>query len=204
MEVAAAMTTVSARKATSGLTVASLSVKVAVSTEEGVWPQIDVHALTALLDPSAKEITGQAPVLLWSATRCARASSVGLSARKHSAVPQSGEPGATPARCVLPSPTPAAVASFPTFARALVKMWMNARPSLGSVKEEIALILLGLLSANALLDTNLMKCHKNVKILMNAALFLVSVMGVNAQTQSAATSANVPRVFTPLLMVPDV
>ena len=43
-------------------------------------------------------------------------------------------------------------------------MWTNARPSLGSVKEEIALILLGLLSANALLDTNLMKCHKNVKV----------------------------------------
>lgn len=44
------------------------------------------------------------------------------------------------------------------------QMWMNARPSLGSVKEEIALILLGLLSANAPLDTNLMKCHKNVKV----------------------------------------
>lgn len=43
-------------------------------------------------------------------------------------------------------------------------MWMNARPSLGSVKEEIASILLDLLSANALLDTNLMKCHKNVKV----------------------------------------
>lgn len=43
-------------------------------------------------------------------------------------------------------------------------MWTNARLSLGCVKEEIALILLGLLSANALLDTNLMKCHKNVKV----------------------------------------
>jgi hypothetical protein len=43
-------------------------------------------------------------------------------------------------------------------------MWMNARLSPGSVKEEIALILLGLLSASALLDTNLMKCHKNVKV----------------------------------------
>lgn len=82
-------------------------------------------------------------------------------------------------------------------------MWTNARPSLGSVKEEIALILLGLLSANALLDTNLMKCHKNVKILTNAALFLESVMGANVRTQSAVTFANVPLVFTPLQTVPD-
>jgi len=82
-------------------------------------------------------------------------------------------------------------------------MWMNARPSLGSVREEIALILLGLLSANALLDTNLMKHHKNVKILMNAAPFLESVMGANVQTQSAVIFANVLLVFTPLPMVPD-
>jgi hypothetical protein len=41
---------------------------------------------------------------------------------------------------------------------------MNVRPSQGCVKEEIALIPLDLLSANALLDTNLMKCHKNVKV----------------------------------------
>ncbi|KAL0601037.1 Myosin regulatory light chain 10, partial [Plecturocebus cupreus] len=38
------------------ISVLSLFVKVAVSTEEGVWLQIDVHALTALLDPSVKEI----------------------------------------------------------------------------------------------------------------------------------------------------
>lgn len=82
-------------------------------------------------------------------------------------------------------------------------MWTNARPSPGSVREEIALILLGLLSVNALLDTNLMKCHKNVKILMNAAPFLGSVMGANVQTQSAVTFANVLLVFTPLQMVPD-
>lgn len=37
------------------------------------------------------------------------------------------------------------------------QMWMNAKPSLGSVKGEIALILLDLLSANAQLDTSLMK-----------------------------------------------
>jgi len=36
-------------------------------------------------------------------------------------------------------------------------MWMNAKPSLGSVRGEIALILLDLLSANAQLDTSLMK-----------------------------------------------
>lgn len=181
----------------------NLSVKVAVSTEAGVWRQIDVRALTALLDPSVKEITGQARASLWSATRCARDSSAGLSAQKPSAAPPWAEPGATPARCALPSPTPAAEASFPISARELVKMWMNARPSLGSVKEEIASILLDLLSANALLDTNLMKCHKNVKISMSAAPFLESVKGANAQTQSAATFANVPRVSTPLLMAPD-
>lgn len=68
------------------------------------------------------QITEQARVLLWSATRCARDSSAGLSAPKHSAVPQWAEPGATPVRCVLPSLTPAAVASFPTSAPELVKV----------------------------------------------------------------------------------
>lgn len=82
-------------------------------------------------------------------------------------------------------------------------MWMNVRLSQGCVKEEIALIRLDLLSANALLDTNLMKCPKNVKILMSAALFLESAMAGSVQTQSAVTSANVPLVFTPLLMAPD-
>lgn len=181
----------------------NLSVRVAVSMEAGVWPRIDVPALTALLDPSVKEITGQALVLLWSATRCARDSSAGSSAQKRSAVPQSAEPGATPARCAPPSPTPVAEASFQISVQEPVKMWMNARPSPGSVKEEIALILLGLLSANALLDTNLMKHHKNVKILMNAAPSLESVKGASVQTQSAVTFANVLPVFTPLLTVPD-
>lgn len=177
--------------------------KVAVSMEAGVWPQIDVPALTALLDPSVKEITGRARVLPWSATRCARDSSAGLSAQKHSAVPLSAEPGATPVRCAPPSPTPVVEASFQISVPEPVKMWMNARPSLGSVKEEIALILLGLLSANALLDTNLMKHHKNVKILMNAPPFLGSAMEENVQTRSAVTFANVLLVFTPLPMVPD-
>lgn len=203
MEVAAAMTTVSARRDTSAHTVDNLSVKVAVSMEGGVWPQIGVHAHTALLDPSVKEITEQARVLLWSATRCARDNSAGLSAPKHSAVPQWAEPGATPVRCVLPSLTPAAVASFPTSAQELVKMWTSARLSPGCVKEEIALTLLGLLSANALLDTNLMKCHKNVKILTSAAPFPESATAGSAPTQSAVTSANAPRGFTPLLMAPD-
>lgn len=197
------MTTVYARKDTSGLTVDNLSVKVAVSMEGGAWPRTDAHALMASLDPSVKEIIGRARVLPWSATRCARDSSAGSSAQKLSAAPPLAEPGATPVRCAPPSLTPAAEASFQTSARELVKMWTNARPSLGSVKEEIALILLGLLSANALLDTNLMKCHKNVKISMSAAQFLASAMGVNVQTQSAVTSANVPLVFTPLPMVPD-
>lgn len=197
------MTTVYARRVTSAHTVDNLSVKVAVSTEGGVWPQIGAHAHTALLDPSVKEITEQARVLLWSATRCARDSSAGLSAPKHSAVPQWAEPGATPVRCVLPSLTPAVVASSPTSAPELVKMWTNARLSLGCVKEEIALILLGLLSANALLDTNLMKCHKNVKISTSAAPFLESVMAGNVQTQSAVTSANAPLASTPLPMAPD-
>lgn len=44
-------------------------------------------------------------------------------------------------------------------------MWTSARLSPGCVKEEIALTLLDLLSANALLDTNFMKCHKNVKVI---------------------------------------
>lgn len=181
----------------------NLYVKVAVSMEAGVWLQTAVRALTDLLDPSAREITGQVHVLLWSATRCARDSSVGLSAPKPSAVLLWAEPGDTRARCVLPSPTPVAGASFQISALELVKMWMNARPSLGSVKEEIALILLGLLNANAQLDTNLMKCHKNVKILMNAAPFLGSAKEVNVQIQSAVTFVNAPLVFTHLLMAPD-
>lgn len=58
-------------------------------------------------------------------------------------------------------------------------MWMNVRLFLGFVREEIVLILLGFLSVNVLLDINLMKCYKNVKILMNVVLFLGFVMGVN-------------------------
>lgn len=68
------------------------------------------------------QITGQAHVLLWSATRCARDSSAGLSAQKLSAVPQWAEPGATLVRCALPSPTPVAEASFQISARELVKV----------------------------------------------------------------------------------
>lgn len=197
------MTTVCARRGTSERTVDSLFVKVAVSTAGGAWPQTGVHARMALLDPSAKEITEQARALPWSATRCARDSSAGLCAPKPCAVPQWAEPGATPVRCALPSLILAAAASSPTSAPELVKMWMNARLSLGCVKEEIALILLGLLSANALLDTNLMKCHKNVKTLMSAAPFPESVTAASVQTQSAVTSANAPPGFTPLLTAPD-
>lgn len=65
MGAAAAMTTVCARRGTLALTADNLSVKVAVSMEGGAWPQIGVHAHTALLDPSVKEITEQARVLLW-------------------------------------------------------------------------------------------------------------------------------------------
>lgn len=68
------------------------------------------------------QITGQVHVLLWSATRCARDSSAGLSARKRSAVPRSAAPGATPVRCVPPSPTPVAAASFQISAQELVKV----------------------------------------------------------------------------------
>lgn len=39
--------------------------------------------------------------------------------------------------------------------------WTNARPSWALSRRKLH-CLLGLLSANALLDTNLMKCHKNV------------------------------------------
>ena len=38
------------------LLILQLSVKVAVLTEAGAWPQIDVRALTALLDPNVKEV----------------------------------------------------------------------------------------------------------------------------------------------------
>lgn len=79
------------------------------------------------------QITGQAHASLWSATRCARDSSAGLSAPRPSAAPPWAEPGATPARCALPSPTPAAAASFPTSAQEPVKvnprlvgLWMDS------------------------------------------------------------------------------
>lgn len=38
------------------LLILQLSVKVAVLTEAGVWPRIDVHVLMDLLDPSVKEV----------------------------------------------------------------------------------------------------------------------------------------------------
>lgn len=68
------------------------------------------------------QITEQARALLWSATRCAKDSSVGLYAPKPSAVLQWAEPGATPVRCARPSLTLAAAASFPTSALELVKV----------------------------------------------------------------------------------
>lgn len=74
------------------------------------------------------------------------------------------------------------------------QMWMNARPSLGSVKEEIALILLGLLSANALLDTNLMKCHKNVKV-RNIVLCSQGVEGRTKPTSVISYFQIVPKSF---------
>lgn len=83
-------------------------------------------------------------------------------------------------------------------------MWMNAKPFLGSVKEEIALTLLDHLSASALPDTGLMKFHRNVKILMSVPAFLVYAVGVIVLIQSGATSASVLRDSTPLLMGPDV
>jgi small neutral amino acid transporter SnatA (MarC family) len=79
---------------------------------------LDFHGILVL----SFQITGQARVLLWSATRCAKDSSVGLSAQKRSAVPQWAEPGATPVRCVPLSLTPAVVASFQTFAQERVKV----------------------------------------------------------------------------------
>lgn len=79
---------------------------------------LDFHGILLLYF----QITGQAHVLLWSAIRCARDSSAGLSAPKRSAVPQSAEPGATPVRCALPSPTRVAEASFQIFAQELVKV----------------------------------------------------------------------------------
>lgn len=69
---------------------------------------LDLHGILLLYF----QITGRAHVLLWSATRCARDSSAGLSAQKHSAVPPWAEPGATPVRCAPPSPTPVVEASF--------------------------------------------------------------------------------------------
>lgn len=83
-------------------------------------------------------------------------------------------------------------------------MWTNARPFLGSVKEEIALTLLDHLSASALPGTGLMKLHRNVKILMSVPTFLVCVEGANVPIQLGATSASVHRDFTPLLTDPDV
>ena len=49
----------------------------------------------------------------------------------------------------------------------------------------------------------ILKLFFSFQILMNAALFLESVMGANVRTQSAVTFANVPLVFTLLQTVPD-
>lgn len=79
---------------------------------------LDFHGILLLYF----QITGQARVLLWSATRCARDSSAGLSVQKHSAVPRWAAPGATPVRCAQPSPTPVGAASFQISAQELVKV----------------------------------------------------------------------------------
>lgn len=77
-------------------------------------------------------------------------------AQRHYAVLQWEEHGATLVRCARPSHILADEALFQTFEQERVKMWTNAKPSLGCVKEEIVLIQLDLLSANAQLDTDLM------------------------------------------------
>lgn len=74
---------------------------------------------------------------------------------------------------------------------------MNARPSLGSVKEEIALILLGLLSANALLDTNLMKQHKNVKV-RNTMLCSEGVEGQAKRKSTTSFIVNCSKILLSL------
>lgn len=61
--------------------------------------------------PFFPQITGQARASPRWTSRCARASWQALCAPSPCAVPPWGGPGATPVRCALPSPSPAAAAS---------------------------------------------------------------------------------------------
>lgn len=54
-----------------------------------------------------------------------------------------------------------------------VQMWMSARPSLASVKEETVSTQWDPLNVNALLGTSSMRSHRNVKVrIMLAAIIL--------------------------------
>lgn len=72
--VPALTTGASARRATSGSTVDSLSVKKAARMEDGVLDLIAVHVSTGLLVLSVKEITEQVLVSHKLITRCVKAS----------------------------------------------------------------------------------------------------------------------------------
>lgn len=79
-------------------------------------------AIKAVSLPFTFQITGQVRVSLRSTTRCARGSSQALCVRRRCAVPPLDGPGATPARCVQPSLSPADGASSPTYALELAKV----------------------------------------------------------------------------------
>ena len=68
------------------------------------------------------QITGQVRVSLRSTTRCARGSLQASCVRRLCAAPPLDGPGATPARCVQPSLSPADEASSPTYALELAKV----------------------------------------------------------------------------------
>lgn len=169
-------TTASVRKATWETTVVNRFVKMAVLMEEGVWLPTDVCVPTASPGLSVREITAQGRASPRCITRCVKASSQALCAQRLCAAPQWDGRGVTPVRCAQPSLTPAEEGSYQTTAQGRAKMWMSARPSLASAKEETVSTQLDPLNVNAPLGTSSMRSHRNVKIWTSVQTFQVSAV----------------------------
>lgn len=157
-------TTASVRKATWGTTVGNRFVRMAALMEEGVWPPTNACVPTASPGLSVREITAPGRASPRCTTRCARASSQALCAQRLCAAPQWDGRGVTPARCALPSLTPVEEGSYQITAPGRAKMWMSARPSLASVKEETVSTQWDPLNVNAPLGTSSTRSHRNVMI----------------------------------------